>query len=92
MKNKITLDKLYIFIIILIFFIILIIFTLLESMQISEMKKFVAEMELIQEKVNLIRNEYKTWKDYDFNEAGNFNLYLQELGFDNANGSTNIYI
>ena len=92
MKNKITLDKLYIFIIILILFIILIIFTLLESKQISEMKKFVAEMELIQEKVNLIRNEYKTWKDYDFNEAGNFNLYLQELGFDNANGSTNIYI
>lgn len=92
MKNKITLTKLCIFIIIFVLIICVIIYSLIEAQKISNMKKFVAEMELIQEKVNLIRKEYKTWKEYDSNEAGNFNLYLQELGFDNANGSTNLYI
>lgn len=92
MKNKMTLSNLCIFIIIIFLIIILISYALIDGKKLSNMQKFVAEMELIQEKVNLIRKEYINWEEYDSNEAGNFNLYLQELGFDNANGSTNIYI
>lgn len=91
MKNKISLKKLCIFLIVFILIILFSILELKESLKSSELEKFVAEMELIQEKVNLVRREYKIWKEYDPNETGNFNLYLQELGFDNASGSTNIY-
>lgn len=94
MRNEkgITLIKLCIFIVIFIVIIMIGINSLKESYEISNIQKFVIEMELIQEKVNLIRREYKTWEEYDSNEPGNFYEYLQTLGYDNANGSTNIYI
>ena len=56
------------------------------------LKNYVAKMELLQEKTNLVRNEYKLWEKYNPNETGNFYAYLQELGFSNANSSSNRYI
>lgn len=58
----------------------------------SELDKYISQMQLIQENVNMIRNEYKVWEDYNPNEAGNFNAYLQSLGFINANSSNNLYL
>lgn len=63
-----------------------------ESNKKSELNKYVSQMELIQEKVNWVRSEYKIWDDYNPNEAGNFYTYLQTLGYSNANSSTNLYI
>lgn len=56
------------------------------------LKNYVSKMELLQEKTNFVRNEYKLWENYNPNETGNFYTYLQELGYINANSSSNIYI
>lgn len=91
-QNGITLIKLCIFIIIFVIIFVIGIITLKESYEISNIQKFVMEIGLIQEKVSQVRKEYTLWEKYDSNEPGNFYDYLQELGFKNAKGSTNIYI
>ena len=58
----------------------------------KQLNSYISQMELIQEKVNFIRSEYKTWYDYNPNETGNFYTYLQSLGYSNANDSNNPYI
>ena len=58
----------------------------------SKINKYIAEMQLIQEKVNEIRNKYKLWEEYNPNESGNFNLYLKSLEFMSANSPNNIYM
>ena len=63
-----------------------------ESQEKKDVNKFISKMELIQEKVNWVRSEYKIWDDYNPNESGNFYTYLQKLGYSNANDITNPYI
>ena len=94
MKNEkgITLIKLCILITIYLSIIVVSIYFLKSSYKIANLENFVAKMELIQEKVNLIRNQYKSWENYDANEPGNYYAYLQYLEFPNANSSANIYI
>ncbi len=94
MKNErgITLIKLCILIAIYLLIIAVSIYFLKGSYKIANLENFVAKMELIQEKVNLIRNQYKSWENYDANEPGNYYSYLQYLEFPNANSSSNIYI
>lgn len=94
MKNEkgITLIKLCILIVIYLCIITVSIHFLKSSYKIANLENFVAKMELIQEKVNLVRNQYKLWENYDANEPGNYYSYLQYLKFPNANSSSNIYI
>ena len=49
-----------------------------ESYEKKELNIYISQMELIQEKVNWVRSEYKIWDEYDPNETGNFYTYLQE--------------
>ena len=63
-----------------------------ESYEKKELNIYISQMELIQEKVNWVRSEYKIWDDYNPNETGNFYTYLQELGYSNANNLNNPYI
>ncbi len=91
-RNKVTLITLFIIIIICFAIISVCLYILNESKEISKLKKYVSQMELIQEKVNKIRNEYKFWENYNPNQSGNFISYLQSLNFSNANSSANIYL
>ena len=90
-KKQITLSELIIKIMIFIILIIIIFYTLNSSYNISRLKKYIAKQQIIQEKVNYIRNQYKTWNKYNPNEYGNYYEYLQECGFINANSSSNLY-
>lgn len=63
-----------------------------ESYRKRNINEYVAQMELIQEKVVKVRKEYKLWENYNPNETGNYYTYLKELGFSNANNSSNPYI
>lgn len=94
MKNEkgITLIQLSIIIVIGICIAFGVLQVIYNSYQNVNLKRYVAKMQLIQEKVNLIRSKYKLWENYNPNEAGNFYVYLQSLGFSNANDSTNEYI
>lgn len=63
-----------------------------ESNEKKMLNKFISQMELIQEKVNWVRSEYKIWENYNPNESGNFYTYLQSLNYSNANNASNPYI
>ena len=63
-----------------------------ESEEKEKLNRFISQMELIQEKVNRVRNEYKIWEKYNPNESGNFYTYLQSLNYSNANSAKNPYI
>lgn len=90
-ENGISLIK-FIIIIVIIFCIVTIsIISIRNSLNKKKINIYIAEMQLIQENVNIIRNKYKLWENYNPNEAGNFNSYLQSLGFLNANSSNNLY-
>lgn len=92
MRNRnITIKGIFIALVIILFIITLIFCTLNSSRKIANFKKYISELQLIQDKVNDIRNKYKTWEKYNPNEYGNFYSYLQELGFVNANSSPNLY-
>lgn len=91
-ENGITLTKICIILIICIIFIVTCIITVVDSYKIYNLKKYVSKMELIQEKVDKVRAEYKLWEKYEPNEVGNFYNYLLELGFINASSSSNLYI
>lgn len=93
MENEkgITLIKLSLILIVVIFITSIIFYSFETSTRISELEKFVLEMEEVQEKVNVIREEYVLWDGYNANESGNFYSYLQSLEFINANSSSNIY-
>ena len=71
--------------------IITIFYTLKSSRKNFEIKQYVSKLQLIQDRVNYIRSEYKVWNKYNPNESGNYYTYLQELGFVNANSSSNVY-
>ena len=93
MKNfKITIYNLILIIIILLITICFLIGITVNTNKKTNLKKYVAEMELIQEKVNQVRKEYLTWENYNVNEPGNFLFYIQNLGYVNANSASNIYI
>ena len=59
------------------------------SFEATNLQKFVIKMELLQEKVNIIRREYKIWEEYDPNESGNYYEYLKSFGFINADSKEN---
>lgn len=58
----------------------------------NKIRKFVSDMEVLEEKVLYLKSEYLLWENYDPNEAGNFYNYLQSKKFVNANSASNIYI
>lgn len=58
----------------------------------NKVRKFISDMELLQEKVSYLNSEYLLWENYDPNEAGNFYAYLQSKKFINANSASDIYI
>ena len=91
-EKGITIIKLGIILIICIVLITIGISIISDSNNIYNLEKYIAEMSLIQEKINQIRDEYKIWEDYNPNEAGNFNRYLLSLEFTNASGASNLYI
>lgn len=91
-EEGITLIRFLGLILIFIFLITIGIISLDNARQKSNVNKYISEMQLIQEKVNVIRSKYKLWEEYNPNEAGNFNLYLKSLGFTNANSPNNIYM
>lgn len=93
MKNfKITIYNLILIIIILLITLSFCIGIIVNTNKKTNLKKYVAEMELIQEKVNQVRKQYLTWENYNANEPGNFLFYIQNLGYVNANSASNIYI
>lgn len=91
-KRTITVYNLILIIIILFIFV----FILYTSHKILNKKvsleKFIYDMELIQENINKVRNEYTNWENYNVNESGNFLEYTQKLGYVNASSASNIYI
>ncbi len=93
MKNlKITIYNLILIIIILLIIFSCCIMAIINANKKMNLKKYISEMELIQEKVNQVRKEYITWENYNANEPGNFLFYIQSLGYANANSATNIYV
>lgn len=91
-KFKITIYNLILIFLISLIIIIACIISISNANKKTSLEKFVSEMELIQEKVNQVKKQYITWENYDANEQGNFLLYLQSLGYTNANSASNIYI
>lgn len=91
-ENGITLIKFCIIIVICLVIMIICLINLIDTYKKSNLEKYISKMELIEEKVNWVRNEYKLWDNYNPNESGNFYAYLQSLGFSNANSSSNEYI
>lgn len=91
-KRKLTILNLIILLFTIVLISVLVLISINNIKRKMELKKFVSEMEIIQEKVNFIRKEYTTWENYDVNEAGNFLFYIQSLNFSNANSQSNIYI
>ena len=90
-EKGISLIKFLIIMVIIFCIIVISMISIKNSFQKSKANIYIAEMQLIQENVNIIRNKYKLREDYNPNETGNFNLYLQSLGFLNANSSNNLY-
>ena len=90
-SEGITLKRILIYVVILNFIIITVFYTLNYSNKISNIKKFVSIMEQLQGQVNIVRDNYKIWNNYNPNEHGNFYSYLQEYGFTNANSNSNLY-
>ena len=90
-KKELTIGKLVFKIFLFIIVFVIVILTLIDSYNISKLKKYIAKQQLIQEKVNYIREQYKVWDNYNPNENGNYYDYLQELGVVNANSNSNPY-
>lgn len=91
-ENGISLMKFLVLIVIIFIIVIIAVYSMKNAYEKSNANKYIAEMQLIQEKVNFIRNEYKLWDKYNPNEAGNFNSFLIGLGFVNANSPNNVYM
>lgn len=90
-KFKITIYNLIIIILIALIIVTICTISIINVNKKIKLKKFISQMEVIQEKVNQVKNEYIIWENYDANEQGNFLFYLQSLGYDNANSASNIY-
>lgn len=91
-KFKITIYNLILIIVVICIIIVCITFSISNLHKRINIKKFVAEMELVQEKVNQVRKEYLIWENYNPNEVGNFLEYIRNLGYLNATSASNIYI
>lgn len=91
-EEGITILKLGIILIISIMLITICISTISVSHKIYLLRNYVSQMNAIQEKIIQIRDNYKVWENYNPNETGNFNTYLQSLEFINASGASNLYI
>lgn len=91
-QNGITLIKFCIIVIVVIIAFIICIDIAIDSYKIYNLKRYLAQMDLIQEKVISVRNNYKNWNNYNPNETGNYYAYMQELGFINANSQSNLYV
>ena len=83
MKNDhgMTILKLSIIVLAAIILTVVCVITYDNSTKISELEKYVIEMQTIQNKVNLIRKKYTDWDGYNSTEANNFYLYLQSLSY-----------
>ena len=90
-EKGITLIKLCFVIVLIGILFVMTVSSIKSSFEATNLQKFVIRMELIQEKVNLIRREYKVWENYNPNENGNFYEYLKSFGFKNADSKDNIY-
>ena len=71
-EKGITLIKLCFVIVLIGILFAMFISALKSSFEATNLQKFVIKMELLQEKVNVIRREYKIWEEYDPNESGNY--------------------
>ncbi|MBR3614526.1 MAG: hypothetical protein IKL55_05055 [Clostridia bacterium] len=91
-ENGITLINICIIVAIILIVATICAFIFKDSKEKTELNKFISQMELIQEKVNWVRSQYKIWENYNPNETGNFYTYLQSLGYSNANNISNPYI
>ena len=76
-EKGITLIKLCFVIVLIGILFVMTVSSIKSSFEATNLQKFVIRMELIQEKVNLIRREYKVWENYNPNENGNFYEYLK---------------
>ena len=88
-EKGITLIKLCFVIVLIGILFAMFISALKSSFEATNLQKFVIKMELLQEKVNVIRREYKIWEEYDPNESGNYYEYLKSFGFINADSKEN---
>lgn len=91
MKNDhgLTILKLSIIVLAVIILTVVCVITYDNSTKISELEKYVIEMQTIQNKVNLIRKKYTDWEGYNSTEANNFYLYLQSLNYNVADSTNN---
>jgi hypothetical protein len=90
--NKISTKRFLIVLAIIFFIIILITLLYMQTNKSIKIKRYIAELEEIQIKINNIIDDYKNWENYNPNESGNYYSYLQELGFRSANNQANPYI
>jgi len=85
MHNNTTLIKLIKYVCLIALLLIIILFTFINSHNKVKYERYVYTLESIEEKVNVIRDDYVSWKEYDANLAGNFFSYLKSLNFKSAN-------
>lgn len=91
-SKRLTYKNLIIIIISIIVITAILLTSLVRIYNINEVRNFISDMELLQEKVSYLNSEYLLWENYDPNEAGNFYAYLQSKNFVNANSASDIYI
>ena len=92
MENKLTYKNLIRIIIGMLILSSILILAFIKTHETNKVGSFINDMELLEEKINYINEEYILWENYDPNEAGNFSSYLQSKEFINANTASNIYI
>lgn len=91
-QKKFTLIRLLLIFLVIIIIFIVCIYSITNSYKLYNLNKYIVEMEEIQERVNVFRNEYKSWSEYNPNETGNFYSYMQKSKFVNASSQSNLYI
>lgn len=91
-SKKLTYKNLIIIIIIIITIATILGISLVKIYNTNKVRRFISDMELLEEKVSYLNSEYPLWENYDPNEAGNFYAYLQSKNFVNANSASDIYI
>ena len=62
-ETGITLIRLCVIVAVIIFITVTSFFVLKDSYEKSELNRYIAKMEAIQEKVNFVRHEYKLWEN-----------------------------
>lgn len=88
MINNTTLIKLIKYSSLILLLLIIIIVTFINSQKKVKYERFVYTLESIEEKVNIIRDDYVSWEEYDSNLAGNFFNYLKSLNYKSATAAS----